>query len=169
MAFEQSAVLPTSVTTAASGLYNEDKLGLPLPSENPKPAGKTILVWGGSSAVGSMAVQLAAASGVKAIAIASTRNHALVRALGASTVIDYKSPNVVDEIVAAINDGSKDFAGVFDAISEPDSYEKVGQVLQKLDNNTAPRVVNVLPPQSRPDGFQPLLGKCTTLSATTYS
>lgn len=106
---------------------------------------------------------------VKAIAIASTRNHALVRALGASTVIDYKSPDVVDEIVADINDGSGDFVGVFDAISEPDSYEKVGQVLQKLDKNTAPRVVNVLPPQSPPDGFQPLLGKCTTLSATTYS
>ncbi|KAK7705737.1 hypothetical protein SLS57_009936 [Botryosphaeria dothidea] len=133
MAFEQSAVLPTSVTTAASGLYNEDKLGLPLPSENPKPAGKTILVWGGSSAVGSMAVQLAAASGVKAIAIASTRNHALVRALGASTVIDYKSPDVVDEIVAAINDGSKDFAGVFDAISEPDSYEKLTHQVFAID------------------------------------
>ncbi len=40
-------------------------LGLPYPSLDPKPLGKTLVVYGGSSSVGSMTTQLARAAGIR--------------------------------------------------------------------------------------------------------
>jgi NADPH:quinone reductase-like Zn-dependent oxidoreductase len=50
-----AAVLPLSVSTASAGLFKV--LKLPLPSLEPKPAGRTVLIWGGSSSCGSSAIQ----------------------------------------------------------------------------------------------------------------
>ncbi|EXK27705.1 hypothetical protein FOMG_15931 [Fusarium oxysporum f. sp. melonis 26406] len=49
LSFDEAAVAPLAVTTAAVNLYHRSHLGLPLPSLNPQPSGKAILVWGGSS------------------------------------------------------------------------------------------------------------------------
>ena len=56
--FDDGATLPLAFSTAATGLYKDQ--GLPLPELETKPgsAGKTALVWGGSSSVGALAVQL---------------------------------------------------------------------------------------------------------------
>jgi len=50
-----AAVLPLSISTAAAGLYKV--LKLPFPALDPKPTGKTILIWGGSSSCGASAIQ----------------------------------------------------------------------------------------------------------------
>lgn len=50
-----AAVLPLATSTAATGLFKI--LGMPLPVLDPKPAGKTILIWGGSSSCGASAIQ----------------------------------------------------------------------------------------------------------------
>lgn len=50
-----AAVLPLSISTAATGLFK--LLALPFPELDPKPTGKTILIWGGSSSVGASAIQ----------------------------------------------------------------------------------------------------------------
>ena len=55
LALSNAAVLPLSISTAATGLFKH--LKLTLPSIDPEPAGKTILIWGGSSSVGSTAIQ----------------------------------------------------------------------------------------------------------------
>ncbi|KAF7593746.1 hypothetical protein BBP40_010922 [Aspergillus hancockii] len=48
-----------SLATAASGLFQDEYLGLQLPSVPARPAtGQTVLVWGGSTSVGSNAIQL---------------------------------------------------------------------------------------------------------------
>jgi len=52
-----AAVLPLAISTAATALFRH--LKLPHPSLNPKPTGKTVLIWGGSSSVGSSAIQYA--------------------------------------------------------------------------------------------------------------
>src|ERR1700759_5093879 len=67
-----AAVLPLSVDTAATALFQT--LSAPLPSLSPKPTGKTILIWGGSSSVGSSTIQLAVAAGYRVIATASEAN-----------------------------------------------------------------------------------------------
>ena len=102
MTFADAAVLPLGVSTAACGLFQKDFLGLKAPSAVPAPAGKTLLVWGGSTSVGSNAIQLAVAAGYDVIATASPRNFDFVKQLGAREAFDYRSKTVVADIVAAL-------------------------------------------------------------------
>jgi NADPH:quinone reductase-like Zn-dependent oxidoreductase len=92
MPFEDAAVLPLAVSTAASGLFQADYLGLRHPSANAEPTGETVLVWGGSTSVGSNAIQLAAAAGYEAITTASPRNFSYVRSLGPARVTVVSAP-----------------------------------------------------------------------------
>jgi hypothetical protein len=72
------------------------------PSAAPTPTGKTLLVWGGSTSVGSNAIQLAVAAGYDVITTASPRNFAYVKRLGAREAFDYRSKTVVSDIVSAL-------------------------------------------------------------------
>ncbi|MEA5360922.1 zinc-binding alcohol dehydrogenase family protein [Amycolatopsis sp., V23-08] len=99
---DEAAVLPLAVSTAACGLFQTDQLGLRHPSANAEPVDETVLVWGGSTSVGSNAVQLAAAAGYWVIATASPRNFDYVTSLGAAEVFDYNSPSVVPDIITAL-------------------------------------------------------------------
>ena len=69
---------------------------------------KGMLVWGGSSSVGSAAVQSAKLMGFTLYATSSPRHHELVKKLGVKEVFDYKK-----ERVFAVADGSSgsQFAG----------------------------------------------------------
>lgn len=101
MTFEQAAVLPLGLSTAACGLFQSDQLALAHPRVDAAPSGKTLLVWGGSTSVGSNAIQLAVAAGYEVITTASPRNFDYVRGLGASQAFDYHSETVVADIIAA--------------------------------------------------------------------
>lgn len=84
--FERAVVLPLSVSTAAAGLYLGDTLGLRIPrppeganaeqrdGEREAKKREVLLLWGGSSSVGSSVVQLAVASGYDVVATASPSN-----------------------------------------------------------------------------------------------
>ncbi|MCJ1327619.1 hypothetical protein MMC10_004290 [Thelotrema lepadinum] len=100
--FEAAAVIPLAFSTAASGLFQKDYLALDPPTLNPKPTGKTLLVWGGSTSVGCNAIQLAVAAGYDVFTTCSPRNFGLVKALGAAQAFDYSSPTVVADIVSAL-------------------------------------------------------------------
>ena len=104
MSFEEASVLPMAVSTAAAGLFQDDYLGLRLPSAAARPTGETVLVWGGSTSVGSNAIQLAVAAGYEVITTASPKNFDYVRSLGASQAFDYNSPTVIPDIIAALAD-----------------------------------------------------------------
>nr|POE87894.1 dehydrogenase orse [Quercus suber] len=148
-----AAVLPLAFDTALIGLSGSIAdgigLGLPYPSLDPSPSGKTLVVWGGSSSVGALAIQLAVAAGVTVIAVASAHNHAFVRRAGATQVFDYNKPDtVVDDVVAAVRAVGGEFAGVFDAISKPPSYQHVLPILEKTG---ATNLAVVLPkPENAP-------------------
>lgn len=90
-------------------------LNLPLPTNSPKSIGKTLLVWGGSSAVGAAAIQLAKASGLEVVATASPKNFGMVKEVGASEVFDYSTPSIVDDLVTYLKD--KAVAGGYDGKS----------------------------------------------------
>ena len=105
MSFEQGAVLPLQLSTAAVGMFQQDCLRLALPTANPAERHETVLVWGGSTGVGSNAIQLARNAGYRVVATASPRNFDYLRALGAAAVVDRNSPAAVDELVAAIGQG----------------------------------------------------------------
>ncbi len=102
MAFEDAAVLPLGLSTAACGLFQTDFLAMNAPSAAPAPRDETLLVWGGSTSVGLNAIQLAVAAGYDVIATASPHNFAYVQRLGARLAFDYRSKTVVADIVAAL-------------------------------------------------------------------
>jgi NADPH:quinone reductase-like Zn-dependent oxidoreductase len=102
MPFEDAAVLPLAVSTAASALFQRDQLGLRHPTAGSSSTGETIVVWGGSTSVGSNAIQLAVAAGYRVVSTASPHNHARLRELGASDVFDYSSASVVRDISALL-------------------------------------------------------------------
>ncbi len=101
MPYENAAVLPLALSTAACGLFQKDQLALQHPSATPKPTGKTLLIWGGSTSVGGNAIQLAVAAGYEVITTSSPRNFDYVKKLGASQVFDYNSTTVVEDVVEA--------------------------------------------------------------------
>ena len=102
MSYESASVLPLAVSTAASALFQNDLLGLRHPTATPERTGEVVLIWGGSTSVGSNAVQLAVAAGYDVVSTASPRNFEHIRALGASQVLDYNSPTVVADLIAAL-------------------------------------------------------------------
>ena len=104
MSYERAAVMPLGLSTAACGLFQKDQLGLQYPSTAPKPTGKTLIVWGGSTSVGCNAIQLAVAAGYKVISTSSPKNFELVKSLGADQVFDYKSNSVVSDMIDALKD-----------------------------------------------------------------
>jgi NADPH:quinone reductase-like Zn-dependent oxidoreductase len=68
--------------------------------------GRKVLVVGASGAVGTFAVQIARALGAEVTGVASSRNLALVRSIGASHVIDYTRESLTarDEVYDVIID-----------------------------------------------------------------
>ncbi len=102
MGFEDAAVLPLGVSTAACGLFQNDFLAMAPPSAAPTMAGKTLLVWGGSTSVGSNAIQLAVAAGYDVVTTASPHNFSYVKRLGAREAFDYRSSTVTADIIRAL-------------------------------------------------------------------
>jgi NADPH:quinone reductase-like Zn-dependent oxidoreductase len=102
MPFEDAAVLPLGISTAACGLFQKDFLAMRAPSAAPTPMGKTLLVWGGSTSVGGNAIQLAVAAGYDVITTASPRNFAYVKRLGAREAFDYRSRTAIADIGLAL-------------------------------------------------------------------
>ncbi|KAH8688997.1 zinc-binding oxidoreductase CipB [Talaromyces proteolyticus] len=167
ISFEEAAVLPQALCTAAAGLFLKDSLDLPLPSATDiKPTGKSILIWGGASSVGGTAIQLAQATGLTVITTASAHNHELARSLGANAVFDYKSPTVVKDIAAAL--ANTEFVGVFDAISEPSSFEMVRAILDQLKAGV--KTVCVQPYNKPTEQFAPvfIMSNALTFDSNKY-
>jgi NADPH:quinone reductase-like Zn-dependent oxidoreductase len=118
MTYQDAVVIPLGCSTAACGLFQQAPyLGLELPTEprsSPIAHKGTVLVWGGSSSVGTNGIQLAVAAGYEVIATASPKNFEYVKSLGASQVFDYSSANIEQDLVHAFS--GKTVVGVLDCI-----------------------------------------------------
>ena len=86
LSHEQAASLPLVALTAWQALVSKGNL----------QSGQKVLIHGGSGGVGSIAIQLAKHLGATVATTTSTENLAIVRALGADTVIDYKTQKFED-------------------------------------------------------------------------
>ena len=119
VSFIDASVFPLCISTAAHALFAKDFLGMPFPKVESISAGKSLVIWGGSSGVGSNAIQLAKAAGFKVITSCSARNFENVRSLGADKVFDYSSASAIDEMVAEIDKGV--CIGIFHAAGQIDA------------------------------------------------
>ena len=100
--FEEAAQLGVAPLTALQCLH--ETLELPSPFEARPTAEqpqRTILIWGGASAVGQYAIQFAKLSGLRVLTTASSKNFDLVKGLGADEVFDYRDEGVVEKIRVA--------------------------------------------------------------------
>ncbi len=131
VAYEDASVLPLGINTAASCLFIDETLGLKAPSIDGTKAsqGKTLLVWGASSSVGSCGVQMATHAGYEVVGVASKRNHEMVRGSGASMCFDQSDPTLVDDIVTYLN--GKEVVGAFDAISNDSTLNAICEILDR--------------------------------------
>jgi NADPH:quinone reductase-like Zn-dependent oxidoreductase len=79
LSFEQAAAVPVAGLTALQGLRDAGAI----------QPGQKVLINGAAGGVGTFAVQIAKSFGSDVTAVCSTRNVEMVRALGATHVIDY--------------------------------------------------------------------------------
>ena len=139
-----------AIATASCGLNGDDYLAQPLPTTDPTPSGKVIMVYGGSTSVDSMTTQLATAAGIRVIALASPKNFGFCRECGASDVFDYIDSNVVDEVVKAV--GNDRFVGIFECISSEDIFRLDLAVMEKLGGGRM--ASSQPPPQNLPSNVK---------------
>jgi NADPH:quinone reductase-like Zn-dependent oxidoreductase len=138
ISFVDAAVLPLSVSTAAAGLFMNDTLGLDYPkldSSFPKSFMRTrniptLLVWGGSSSVGSSVIQLASAAGYAVVTTSSPSHYRYCKNLGAAHVLDYHDPDVVSSLISLLK--GKKIVGSYDAIGSDETVRQSAAVLHAL-------------------------------------
>lgn len=159
--YEQAVVLPLAISTAAAGLYQKGFLELSYPTINPQPTGKVILIWGGSSSVGSTAIQLAVGSGLEVYSTASKKNLEYVKGLGAKHVFDHSSATVVEDILAALK--GSDLVGAFDAISSPETLKATGEIVHQSGGGTIATVLSA-PAKGLPSNVTAVGGENNILS-----
>ncbi|KAJ5920003.1 hypothetical protein N7516_010861 [Penicillium verrucosum] len=89
----------TAIATLGVALF----WSLQLPGEIHTPASKPedVLVYGGSSTIGLLAIQMVKLCGHRVITTCSPHNHDLVKSYGADLVFDYNSPTCAEDIRAA--------------------------------------------------------------------
>lgn len=170
LSFIEACVLPLAIDTSATGLFSpkaDGYLGLEWPTLFSRKSDTKVVVYGASSSVGSLAVQLAAASGTYVIAIASSRNFDFCRSCGANEVFDYNDESVVDNVAKAVKQASPtNFAGILDAISQPESYRITVPILEQIGAGNLATVLpgpDIVPERSKTnyieginDAMQPL-------------
>ncbi len=149
----EAAGLPENYFTVFDNVFTRGRLA----------PGETLLVHGGSSGIGSTAIQLAKQFGAKVIATAgSAEKCAFCRALGADFVIDYKTQDFVAEVEAIL--GKRGVDVVLDMVG--------GTYLQKNISLMAPegRLVQIGFLQSgviESFDFRPVMLRRLTLTGST--
>lgn len=168
VSYAEASVLPLCITTAATALFDKENLGLPLPQLEPKSWGKVILIWGGSSTVGALAIQMVVAAGFDVATTASTQNLEHLRSLGAKYVFDRNKDTVIEDIITALK--GIEFGGCLVAtafsndapentnLESPDILH-CGEIAKNLGGNMFVQTVKAPPPampltEGLPEGVQ---------------
>jgi NADPH:quinone reductase-like Zn-dependent oxidoreductase len=120
MSWAEAATLGTGIGTMGLALFHNLQVpGYPTSPAAPSAA-KNVLVYGGSTASGTLALQLLKLCGMTPITTCSASNFDLVKSYGASKAFDYKSSDCIKDI--------KEYTGnslkfVLDCVSEPETME----------------------------------------------
>ena len=123
LSMQEASTLGVGITTVGQGLYQSLQLPWPAtPAKEPFP----VLIYGGSTATGTLAIQFAKLSGATVLATSSPRNFELLKSLGADAVFDYNDPSAPKAIRSYTQDG---LHLVFDCIAEGNSLTFCAEAL----------------------------------------
>lgn len=143
-----AACLSVAATTAADALYNCLQIPAPGKQSNERHTLGPLLIWGCSTSVGLCMLQFARASGIHPIfATASSRRHSILRKYGATTCFDYSSPDVVSQILKAVDEykcGAIAFA--VDAVGSRGEHNSADLMVECVGENA--NMVSVIPRSS---------------------
>ncbi|KAK5686145.1 hypothetical protein LTS10_002259 [Elasticomyces elasticus] len=152
IATSRGVVLPLGISTAAAGLYQEGFLALPLPTQKPEPVERTVLIWGGSSSVGSCAIQLATASGLDVVVTASPKNFDYCKNLGAKRCFNYRDTDVEDQIVKALE--GKTVVGAYHAVGPDGAVQACARIVDRTKGKAIVVTVRGVPSQGIPSSVR---------------
>ncbi|PVH97219.1 oxidoreductase-like protein [Periconia macrospinosa] len=144
LTFEETATLGVGITTIGQALYMT--MGIPKPGEEPLAGSPYILVYGGSSATGTLAIQFAKLSGLTVVTTASPEHFDLVKSRGADVVFDYHDADCAQKI-REYTKGSLPY--VLDCVSTADSYKLIASALPETLEAPA-QMVTLLPADAWP-------------------
>ncbi|KAK5726088.1 hypothetical protein LTR15_004280 [Elasticomyces elasticus] len=148
IALSRGVVLPMAVFTSIVGLFEHLQLGLPNLTRYDN--GETVVIWGASSSVGSIAIQLAHAAGYDVVTTASRHNHGYAKELGAASVFDYADSEVVQKMQQYLQ--GKQLAGIFDCIGEETTTRACADILSGFGGGVLPTVL--WPPDNLPENVK---------------
>lgn len=144
----EGAAIPLAALTAAVGLFASENLNLPQPT-NPATEPIPLVIYGGSSAVGSYAIQFAQRANIHPQIIVAGRAQSHVEKLidrsKGDTIVDYRNGN--EAVAQGIRDalqGAKLYYA-YDAVTDGTSWQNIVKVLEPNGNITL-----VLPAEDYP-------------------
>lgn len=126
--FEAAASVPVGLKTVALSFnYN-----LGIPAHETANSNDYLLVWGGATATGMLAIQIAKlVYGVKVITTASLNHHSALLALGADKAFDYKDSDIMEKLKAA-GEGKIKYA--LDCVSSTQTFQSVYDATEGSEN-----------------------------------
>jgi len=130
ISMEEAGGIPLVGLTAYQSIFDAGKM----------KEGQTLLILGASGGVGTLAIQLAKAHGIKVIGVASKKNHDYMKELGADVTIDYKD-NHVGKAVASIEPDGVDMifhcsrGDTLDQVMETGVLKENGHLISITNSN----------------------------------
>lgn len=145
-----AAVFSIVVRTAADALFNLLEIPFPAINSPGTPRGGGIVIWGGASAVGLSAIQLAKAAGLDPIiTTASAQNHTALKELGATHCFDYRDEKVVDNINAALKATGQPLYHVFDTVVTQGAHSSTKEC-EAISTSPGAQFICVIPVPGNP-------------------
>jgi len=137
----------SATNTSAYALFADSTLKMERPVDplHPKAKAKKILIWGGSSSTGLVAIGYAKQAGYTVISTCSPHNFPLLQEKGTDHIFDYHEATTVNKI--------RDLFPIdywFDTISVPASLEAIIKILSPLGRDVVKADILTLRPPSMP-------------------
>lgn len=128
--FESAASVPVGLKTVALSFH----CNLAIPPNKNENIDDYILIWGGATATGILAIQIAKLIyGVKVITTASNRNHGALKELGADEVFDYNDNEIIEKLKKA---GKGRIKYALDCVSSVNTFQSVYDAIEGSENVT---------------------------------
>ena len=140
----EAAAVILNLAAVVSALSIHLSLTRPPLSGSPEPQGKKVLIYGGSSASGQLAVKYAASAGYKVITTSSPQNRDFVASLGPTHIIDHKLPPA--SIVAALQ-AQGPYYKIFDTIGLPPVTNIMVEYLSAIGGGSYNTFIPLLGPE----------------------
>jgi len=116
ISFDAACTVGVGLTTLGYALYKV--LQLPWPGAQLGRESNPILIYGGSTATGTLAIQFAKRSGLRVLATGSPKNFQMLKIRGADAVFDYHDKDIGQQLRVATNGR---LSRVLDCVSTPET------------------------------------------------